>query len=113
MLYISFKNIDWWISSERHISFYQRRLDWLSKIRRQLLLVSLKNYLQLWPHVRGAAFYVHITLCNFWGCRSDPRFLLGVIIYLLGYVINRWADYTLRRLRRLRREDGKSMTSFF
>ena len=29
----------------------------------------------------------------------DPRFILGVILFVVGYVINRWADNTLRELR--------------
>mmetsp|Transcript_9307 Transcript_9307/g.17428 ORF Transcript_9307/g.17428 Transcript_9307/m.17428 type:complete len:341 (-) Transcript_9307:153-1175(-) len=29
----------------------------------------------------------------------DPRFIIGVVLYCVGYGINRWADLTLRRLR--------------
>ncbi|XP_071119126.1 uncharacterized protein [Haliotis cracherodii] len=29
----------------------------------------------------------------------DPRFILGIILYLVGFVINRWADWKLRSLR--------------
>ena len=29
----------------------------------------------------------------------NPRFIIGVILFVVGYVINRWADNTLRRLR--------------
>ena len=31
---------------------------------------------------------------------KDPRFLLGISIFLAGYGINRWADFKLRRLRK-------------
>ena len=30
----------------------------------------------------------------------DPRFLAGVMLFLAGFIINRWADLTLRRLRK-------------
>jgi len=30
----------------------------------------------------------------------DPRFILGAILFVAGYIINRWADNTLRELRR-------------
>ncbi|MCL2149607.1 MAG: DUF1295 domain-containing protein [Dehalococcoidia bacterium] len=30
----------------------------------------------------------------------DPRFILGLFLFATGYIINRWADHTLRRLRR-------------
>ncbi|XP_076462776.1 uncharacterized protein LOC143295097 isoform X2 [Babylonia areolata] len=36
----------------------------------------------------------------------DPRFLLGVVLYLVGYVINRWADWKLRSLRNVRGTNG-------
>ncbi|XP_062599521.1 uncharacterized protein LOC134261060 isoform X1 [Saccostrea cucullata] len=29
----------------------------------------------------------------------DPRFILGIIIFIAGYIINRWADLKLRSLR--------------
>jgi len=29
----------------------------------------------------------------------DPRFILGILIYVVGFVINRWADFKLRSLR--------------
>ncbi|XP_052777394.1 3-oxo-5-alpha-steroid 4-dehydrogenase 1-like isoform X1 [Mya arenaria] len=41
----------------------------------------------------------------------DPRFICGIVIFVLGFVINRWADYKLRSLRRPKTEDGKVMTS--
>ncbi len=31
---------------------------------------------------------------------ADPRFLLGVTLFITGYAINRWADITLRELRK-------------
>jgi protein-S-isoprenylcysteine O-methyltransferase Ste14 len=31
---------------------------------------------------------------------SDPRFIVGVVIFITGFVINRWADNTLRGLRK-------------
>ncbi|WAR24640.1 S5A1-like protein [Mya arenaria] len=43
--------------------------------------------------------------------KLDPRFICGIVIFVLGYVINRWADYKLRSLRRPKSEDGKVMTS--
>ena len=30
---------------------------------------------------------------------SDPRFIIGVLLFVIGYVINRWADWKLRSLR--------------
>ncbi len=30
---------------------------------------------------------------------TDPRFLGGVLVFITGYIINRWADTVLRRLR--------------
>lgn len=30
---------------------------------------------------------------------SDPRFILGIFLFCTGFVINRWADLTLRALR--------------
>jgi 3-oxo-5-alpha-steroid 4-dehydrogenase 1 len=30
----------------------------------------------------------------------DPRFLVGVTLFLVGFIINRWADLTLRALRK-------------
>ncbi|XP_070556793.1 3-oxo-5-alpha-steroid 4-dehydrogenase 1-like isoform X2 [Ptychodera flava] len=29
----------------------------------------------------------------------DPRFILGIILFVVGYIINKWADAKLRRLR--------------
>lgn len=29
----------------------------------------------------------------------DPRFILGILLYVVGYIINRWADLKLRALR--------------
>jgi steroid 5-alpha reductase family enzyme len=31
----------------------------------------------------------------------DPRFIIGVVIFIVGFVINRWADQKLRALRKL------------
>lgn len=36
----------------------------------------------------------------------DPRFILGILLYLMGYVINRWADWKLRSLRNLKGSNG-------
>ncbi|KAL4235530.1 hypothetical protein ACF0H5_003927 [Mactra antiquata] len=36
----------------------------------------------------------------------DPRFIIGVIIYIFGYIINRWADSKLRSLREMKGETG-------
>lgn len=33
------------------------------------------------------------------GYYYDPRFIIGVILFISGYVINRWADWKLRSLR--------------
>jgi 3-oxo-5-alpha-steroid 4-dehydrogenase 1 len=30
----------------------------------------------------------------------DPRFILGIVIFIIGFVINRWADHVLRTLRK-------------
>jgi len=30
---------------------------------------------------------------------SDPRFAIGIIVFVLGFIINRWADWKLRSLR--------------
>jgi hypothetical protein len=30
---------------------------------------------------------------------SDPRFSVGIIIFIIGYIINKWADLKLRSLR--------------
>ena len=38
---------------------------------------------------------------------SDVRFILGILLYILGYITNRWADYRLRALRETKGEDGK------
>ncbi|KAL8598562.1 hypothetical protein ACOMHN_051350 [Nucella lapillus] len=32
----------------------------------------------------------------------DPRFLLGLLLFLAGYAINRWADWKLRNLRNVK-----------
>ncbi|GFO37126.1 3-oxo-5-alpha-steroid 4-dehydrogenase [Plakobranchus ocellatus] len=34
----------------------------------------------------------------------DPRFILGVLLYVIGFVINRWADWKLRSLRNTKGE---------
>jgi steroid 5-alpha reductase family enzyme len=31
---------------------------------------------------------------------SDPRFIVGILIYVIGYVINKHADLKLRSLRK-------------
>lgn len=36
-----------------------------------------------------------------YGC-SDPRFILGILLFVVGYIINRWADWKLRSLRNLK-----------
>jgi hypothetical protein len=43
-----------------------------------------------------------------WGlfCFSDPRFILGLLLFIAGYIINRWADWKLRSLRNLK-GDGR------
>ncbi|KAH3849457.1 3-oxo-5-alpha-steroid 4-dehydrogenase 1-like isoform X2 [Dreissena polymorpha] len=38
----------------------------------------------------------------------DPRFIVGVLVYAVGYIINRWADFKLRSLRKPKSEDGES-----
>lgn len=40
----------------------------------------------------GSAYYQH----NYF---YDPRFIIGIILYIIGYVVNRWADFKLRSLR--------------
>ena len=37
----------------------------------------------------------------------DPRFIIGVVIFISGFVINRWADNTLRGLRKPGETDYK------
>ncbi|XP_005112214.1 steroid 5-alpha-reductase DET2 isoform X2 [Aplysia californica] len=36
----------------------------------------------------------------------DPRFLLGILLYVIGFVINRWADWKLRSLREIKGCNG-------
>ena len=31
---------------------------------------------------------------------SDPRFIVGTVLFIAGFIINRWADNTLRGLRK-------------
>ena len=38
---------------------------------------------------------------------SDPRFIIGILLYFLGYFTNRWADHHLRFLRETKGETGK------
>ena len=38
---------------------------------------------------------------------SDPRFILGIILFAVGYIINKWADWKLRSLRYRKGDDGK------
>ena len=38
---------------------------------------------------------------------SDPRFILGIILFAVGYIINKWADWKLRSLRNRKGDDGK------
>ena len=40
---------------------------------------------------------------------SDPRFLIGVVIYISGFVMNRWSDWKLRSLRENRKPEGKTL----
>ncbi|XP_053393701.1 uncharacterized protein LOC123525530 [Mercenaria mercenaria] len=37
----------------------------------------------------------------------DPRFIIGILLYIMGYFINRWADHKLRSLRETKGEDGR------
>ncbi|KAK7100999.1 uncharacterized protein [Littorina saxatilis] len=32
----------------------------------------------------------------------DPRFILGILLFVAGYIINRWADWKLRSLRNIK-----------
>jgi 3-oxo-5-alpha-steroid 4-dehydrogenase 1 len=49
----------------------------------------------------GFAFNVGNSYANgYYLFRLDPRFLVGVIFFVAGFIINRWADLTLRGLRR-------------
>ncbi|XP_041357248.1 steroid 5-alpha-reductase DET2-like [Gigantopelta aegis] len=34
-----------------------------------------------------------------WNYYYDPRFILGLLLFIIGFVINRWADWKLRSLR--------------
>lgn len=36
----------------------------------------------------------------------DPRFIIGIVLYVIGYIINRWSDWKLRSLRQRKGEDG-------
>ena len=47
----------------------------------------------------GSAEYRH-------GYYYDPRFIMGIILFVTGYVINRWADWKLRSLRHSSGEQG-------
>ncbi|KAK0069708.1 steroid 5-alpha-reductase DET2-like isoform X1 [Biomphalaria pfeifferi] len=42
----------------------------------------------------------HIAIAGYYSTYYyDPRFILGVLLYLAGFIINRWADWKLRSLR--------------
>lgn len=36
----------------------------------------------------------------------DPRFILGLLFFVLGFIINRWADWKLRSLRHIKGSKG-------
>eukprot|EP00058_Branchiostoma_floridae_P001625 XP_002587113.1 hypothetical protein BRAFLDRAFT_129984 [Branchiostoma floridae] len=36
----------------------------------------------------------------------DPRFIIGLLLFVLGYIINKWADFKLRSLRRQKGSNG-------
>ncbi|XP_070195987.1 uncharacterized protein [Littorina saxatilis] len=37
---------------------------------------------------------------------GDPRFILGILLFVAGYIINRWADWKLRSLRNIKGSTG-------
>ena len=39
-------------------------------------------------------------------CSSDPRFIIGVLLFVTGYIINKWADLKLRSMRTQRGKKG-------
>lgn len=65
-----------------------------------LLLVScgfcinmVAGYLNgAWITTRGPGYHIDWL--------SDPRFIIGVIVFIIGFLVNRWSDHTLRVLRR-------------
>ncbi|CAG2255913.1 SRD5A1 [Mytilus edulis] len=38
----------------------------------------------------------------------DPRFIIGIVLFIVGYIINKWADWKLRSLR-----DRKGSTGYY
>ena len=49
----------------------------------------------------GLLHYPFEIVLVVYGC-SDPRFILGILLFVAGYIINRWADWKLRSLRNLK-----------
>jgi len=52
-------------------------------------------------------FVYSYKICLFNVCFSDPRFILGMVLFVFGYMVNRWADYKLRALRDTKGDNGK------
>ncbi|XP_071181581.1 uncharacterized protein [Mytilus edulis] len=38
----------------------------------------------------------------------DPRFIIGIVLFIVGYIINKWADWKLRSLRDRKGDDGST-----
>jgi len=36
----------------------------------------------------------------------DPRFIIGLVLFIIGYIINKWADWKLRELRKQRSKNS-------
>jgi hypothetical protein len=59
-------------------------------------------------------FALHISLMQYNNNESsflyvkDPRFSIGIILFVLGFVGNRWSDYHLRSLREENQQEGDS-----
>ena len=77
----------------------------LANIVRFMLLFGL--CLCLCPMISCNSIFIFIDFITFFFCHSDPRFLLGVVIYIGGFVMNRWSDWKLRSLRENRKPEGR------
>jgi 3-oxo-5-alpha-steroid 4-dehydrogenase 1 len=56
----------------------------------------LPNTIFSWLNASAIAC-LHPSVASNW--RRDPRFIVGVVLYAVGFVVNRSADWTLRSLR--------------
>ncbi len=66
------------------------------------VLIALMAFLfQLANVYLQAGWIYHLAPRDMYGVEwlTDIRFILGIAVFILGYIINRWADTVLRRLR--------------